>query len=193
MTLTHKLDDIYKLGSAEPQECAWNFGKVFARDMKSGLEHLCIAASDDQSHLLETLLEHMPQPMWILYVLVVPRGEGEAGRYQSTEPITRHEARAFLSRFRNYLETDGRHNLWIKSEDGPALLVFDRHDLIYGYGPIDEWTGDLQKLGWIEVERKDISLPDPHSHHYHAIFDDDAREVLSYTQWQHSPLQEQDY
>jgi hypothetical protein len=142
--------------------------------------------------MLGALLEQMPEPLWVLYVLIVPRGEGEAGRYQSAEPLTLTEARAFLNRFRNYFEADGRHNIWLKSEDGPALLVCDRHDLIYGYGPIDQWADALQKLGWTEVERKAISLPDPHSHHYHAIFDDDAQKVLSFLQWQHSPLREQD-
>jgi len=192
MMTTAKLDDIYKLGSAEPHESACTFDKVFARDLKAGSPQLCIASSGNQIDLLETLLEHMPEPMWLLYVLVVPRGEGGNGRYQSTEPQSRQEIQAFLGRFRNYLEADGRHNIWLKSEKGPALLVFDRHNLIYAYGPIDEWAKALLELGWSEVERKAISLPDPHSHHYHAIFDDDAREVLSYMQWQHSPLREQD-
>jgi hypothetical protein len=134
----------------------------------------------------------MPEPLWILYVLIVPRGEGQAGRYQSAEFFTRSDIAVFLDRFRNYFESDARHHLWLKSEDGPELLVYDSHGLIFAYGPVDGWADELLQMGWKEVEEGSIILPNPHQHHYHEIFDDDARQVLSSMKWVHSPLREQD-
>jgi len=188
-----QLDDLYKFGMVSPHEAAWTPGKVFAHDERGAVPHLCIAAGDEQVQLIETLLENMPEPFWLLYVLVVGRGEGQPGRYQASEPLTREQLKLFLKRFRNFLEHDGRHNIWVKSESGPALLVLDRHDLVYAYDLEDGWSDALRRMGWVEVDRDGITLPDPHVHHYHAIFDDEARDILATMQWNWSPLREQDY
>jgi hypothetical protein len=187
------LEELYKIGMTSPQAKAWSPGKVFARDERDAVKHLRIAAESEQVQLIETLVEKMQEPFWLLYVLVVPRGEGQPGRYQAPEPLTRKQVKAFLTRFRNFLEADGRQNLWIKSESGRGLLVWDRHNLVYAYDLENEWSEKLQGMGWIEVNRDAIALPDPHEHHYHAIFDDDARDVLAAMQWDYSPLREQDY
>lgn len=182
----------YKFGIATPEERPWLPGKVFGRDTRGSVRCLRIAATENQVQLLDTLINKMPAPFWLLYVLVVPRGEGQPGRYQSSEPITNESLNAFFARFRNFLEADGRHNIWIKFESGPALLVWDRHDLIYAYGFEEEWATDLLRAGWTEVDPAAISLPDPHAHHYHAIFDDDSREILATMNWNYGPLREQD-
>jgi hypothetical protein len=193
MTVMNKLDEFYKFGTAEPDQRPRDMRKVFSREVKDGAAELCIAAGVDLVALIETLLEEMPEPFWLLYVLVVSRGEGREGRYQSSEPVTLEEAKAFLDRFRHFVEKDGRHNIWFKSESGPALIVCDRHDLVFCYGLADTWVPILRKRGWSQVEKNEMASPDPHAHHYHAIFDDDARDVLAYMEWQHSPLREQDY
>ncbi len=83
------------------------------------------------------LLEVSPEPFCILYVLTIPRSEERPGRYESA-PVSREEARQFLSRFREFFENDARHHIWIKSIDGPDLLVYDKHNVIYAYGPLRE-------------------------------------------------------
>ena len=188
MASTVELEGIYKLGDGAPQERAWSSAKLFAREGS----RLRIASSERQTDLLKALIEKMPDSMWLLYELVVPRGEGDPGRYQSHEPLGRDEVTAFLERFKNYLDVDGRHNLWLKAELGPELLVSDRHNLVYAYGALDEWARTLVRLGWTESDLEALSLPDPHSHHYHAIFDDDAQQVLSSMEWDYSPLRQQD-
>ena len=188
-----RLDDLYKFGTASPQEVVWMPGKVFARDERGGLPHLRIAVEGQQVRLIEALMDSMPEPFWLLYVLVVPRGEGQAGRYQASEPLTREQVRSFLERFRNLIELDGRHNVWLKSDSGPALLVLDRHNLVYAYDLGDNSVETLQQMGWVEVDRAAIALPDPHAHHYHAMFDDEARDILATMQWNWTPLREQDY
>jgi hypothetical protein len=188
-----QLDELYKFGAAEPDEQPWSPGRVFSRGVTGGTMQITISASVDQVGLLETLLTQMPEPFWLLYVLVVSRGEGHEGRYQSSEPVTLRQATEFLNRYKHFMEMDGRHNVWFKSDSGPGLLVLDRHNLIYGYGLVDEWADTLQKMGWREVEQSQLTLPDPHAHHYHAIFDDDANDILSFTEWELSGLREQDY
>ena len=79
----------------------------------------------------------MPEPFFVLYVLVVSRKEeNETARYQSGE-VSRAEVQAFLERFEDYLENDGRHHIWIHSPESSATLVYDNHDVIYCYGPLE--------------------------------------------------------
>jgi len=191
MSTAKQIETIYKVGYAEPEARAFTFENVFARERRADVPLLVVAAKSNQVQL-KALIERMPEPLWILYVLIVPRGEDQAGRYQSAESFTRSDIAGFLDRFRNYFESDARHHLWLKSEDGPALLVYDSHGLIFAYGPVDCWADELLQMGWQEVEEGSIILPNPHQHHYHEIFDDDARQVLSSMEWVHSPLREQD-
>jgi len=91
--------------------------------------------------LLRELLALLPEPLWVLYVLVTPRTEAAAGRYQSATPHTRIEVLALLDRFENYFASDGRHNLWLAAPPA-GQLVLDRHDVIYAYGRLRKlWRG----------------------------------------------------
>jgi hypothetical protein len=101
----------------------------------------------------------MQDPMWLLYVLVVPRGEAEAGRYQTRDPQSRKQVRRFLREFGNSLETDGRHKLCIRSVNDGSMLVYDQHNLVYAYGHTEEWKLLLRQSGMREVEPKSINVP----------------------------------
>lgn len=120
------------------------------------------------------------------------RGGGEAGRYQSSEPQSREQVRVFLGEFGNFLETDGRRNLWIRSVADGARLVYDRHNLIYASGHLEEWKLLLRQIGMKEVAAAAIKVPVPHSHHYHKFFDQEEHRLLSYMLWHQSSLREQD-
>ena len=192
MTAFSQCESVYKVGYVEPDAREFRFDDVFSREDRKGTPLLWVGTAGSEIEVLKKLLQRMPEPFWILYVLVVSRGEGEPGRYQSAQSLLRVDVEEFLNLYSNFLESDARHNVWIKSEEGPALLVLDAHGLIYCYGPVDEWADELLRSGWQEVPRGSIRLPDPHQHHYHEIFDDDARRVLKDTEWIHSPLQEQD-
>lgn len=190
---TATVDPLYRFGTPYPDEQRIAYGNVFAREARKGTPLLRIAADKDQMRLLELLMEDMSEPFWLLYVLLVPRAdEGPAGRYQSEQEFTKAEVSSFLDTFRQFLECDGRQALWIKSSEGPDLLVFDQHNLIFAYGSLDQWTRRLISLGWKEVASDDLQIPAPHMHHYHGIFDDDARRLLKDLNWIHSPLREDD-
>jgi hypothetical protein len=175
-----------------PEDCPWTYQNVWATEELSGAKRLVIAPKSGTADILERLIEIMPEPFWLLYVLVVPRGEGDAGRYQSSEPQTREQVRQFLHEFHTFLETDGRQNLWISSESGSAMLIYDRHGLMYGYGPVDDWQNILKQIGLSEVPSASINIPEPHSHHYHPSLDAEASRLLAYLEWHHTPLRDQD-
>lgn len=183
---------IYKFGDGMPEDRPWTYQNEWAAEEMSGTKRLVVAPESGTLKILERLVEIMPEPFWLLYVLVVPRGEGDAGRYQSSEPQTREQVRRFLLEFQAFLETDGRQNLWVRSGSSSATLVSDRHGLIYGYGLLQDWVAILKQTGLIEVPSASIKIPDPHSHHYHASFDAEASRLLAYLEWHHTPLRDQD-
>jgi hypothetical protein len=181
----------YKLGICEPEDREWNYGNVWATEItRGGGNRLVIAPATGQINILEAFLEAMTGPLWMLYVLVVPRGQGEPGRYQSPEPQSEGSIRTFLQEFSDFLQKDGRHNVWIASESGSEMLIYDRHNVIYGYGPLSSWRHALAAKGFSEVPN--VFFPSPHSHHYHPSFDLEEERLLSYWDWQRTPLTQSD-
>jgi hypothetical protein len=136
------------------------------------------------------LLRVMPEPFWILYVLTVPRGGSQDGRYQSANALLRQQAQEFLIRFDQFLENDGRHHVWVKAVSGSDLLIYDKHNVIYAYGRLAEFEAVLSDRGLTKVEA--VRFPSPHTHKYNASFDQDERDVLRYWNWKQSPLQDSD-
>lgn len=109
----------YKFGTTAPEDKEWAYGNVWAtEEITGGGSRLVIGAAQRQIETLIELLKDMAGPFWLLYVLVVSRGRGELGRYQSPEPQTGAAVEAFLNAFQEFLESDGRHNVWIASESG---------------------------------------------------------------------------
>jgi hypothetical protein len=184
------MQDDYKFGILNPDDQPYCYLNVWATEETSGGSRLVIAPGNDQVGVLLRLMEVMPEPFGLLYVLVVPRGEGEPGHYQSPEPQTRHAVARFLGEFKTFLENDGRHHLWIASTSSPAMLVYDRHNLIYSYGPLEEFRTILSEIGLKATSS--IQIPDPHAHHYHQRFDEDGNRMLAYWDWHYTPLHEAD-
>jgi hypothetical protein len=181
---------LIKLGDT-CEEQAFVHGDVYEVQQTSGPPRLCIGASGGHIDLLIELAESWGRPeVAVLYVLVVGIGAPE-GRYQSPWPLPSEDAAAFCRRFRAFLESDGRHHLWLASPHDavPPMLVYDRHNRIYAYGDLDAYTTILQARG---MQPGTVHLPSPHTHYYHREFDDDARALLSHWEWLHSPLREQD-
>jgi hypothetical protein len=186
------LGALYKIGNPTPEDHPWSFGDTWAVENVRDMQRLVIAPKADHVRLIKRFAKAMPEPMWLLYVLVVPRGTDKAGRYQSRESQSREQVELFLNQFSTFLESDGRHNLWIRSVSGSAMLVYDRHNLIYGYGHLEQWKTMLQQFGMSEGPITSIQIPNPHSHHYHAEFDAEELRILSYWDWHCTPLLEED-
>jgi hypothetical protein len=181
----------YKFGTPEPEDREWTYGNVWAtEETTGGGTRLVIAPAQGQTGILAALLKDMPGAFWVLYVLVISRGRGEPGRYQSPEAQTESAVGKFLYEFSDFLENDARHNLWIASESGPEMLIYDRHNVIYAYGPSASWKLALAAKGFSEVSA--IRFPSPHSHHYHQSLDSEEDRLLGYWDWHRTPLKSSD-
>jgi len=150
----------------------------------SGPDRLVIAPRSDYAQLLARLAERLEPPFLLLYVLVVPRGGGEPGRYQSDYSFSLPQLQHFLSDYSEFLEKDARHNLWVRSDEG--LLVYDRHNVIYAYGPLERFVAVLESAGL--TESNEVRFPSPHAHHYDPKFDADEKRILHNEDWTISPL-----
>jgi hypothetical protein len=166
-----------------------SFSPVFTIEALSAEKYRLVAGvPDGDSSVLLKLAECLAPPFFVLYVLHTPRGEGEAGRYQSPE-LDLAPLKALISRFSAFLAADARFDLWIHSPQSNGTLVWDRHNLIYGYGPTKAFSEALSALGFSEGMP---IVPGPHRHHYREEFDDEASALLSEFRWQYSPLRPED-
>ena len=180
----------WKLGTVRSgKDVAWNCEPSYARQVVGGVERLVIAPGAAPIGLLRALLPLLPEPLWVLYVLITPRTDAPAGRYQSATPHTRQEVLAMLDRFENYFAYDGRHNLWLAAPPA-GQLVLDRHEVIYAYGPTAEIISQVKEKEFAEVDM--IRVPVPHSHHFHEELDVDEHAILTHWEWMQSELQETD-
>jgi hypothetical protein len=185
------MDNRYKFGTPHPEDHAWEYSNVWAKqETTGGGSRLVIAPAANQIDILVRLTGVLSGPLWLLYVLVVPRGGGEPGRYQIPDPQDGEVIRSVLKEFKPFLELDGRHNVWIASESGSEQLIYDRHNVNYAYGPESKWHPILSQAGLTEAAS--ISLPFPHSHHYHQSFDGEEQRILASQDWRHTPLQSSD-
>lgn len=184
------MDETYKFGWIPKEQCRYEYPDIFAFEQTSGPERLVIAPSTNHISILIDLLQPLSEPLGILYILVVPRGGSETGRYQTADPISKQQAEELLKTFRAYLENDGRNDIWVASMSGPGQLVYDRHNVIYAYGPLPEYEKVLLELGLKKAEF--VRFPAPHIHNYHEAFDEDELSLLRYWSWKRSPLRETD-
>lgn len=157
----------------------WNIEKF------SGTERLIIAPESGQIDLIIELSQILPEPFGILYVLGVPRGGNEEGRYQNKQPVSRAEMEAFLNNFREFFENDARHHIWIVSLPSKSMFVYDKHNVIYAYGELEKFK---QILIENDLTQSDVIFPEPHIHSYNPKFDADETRVLTYAEWIKFPL-----
>lgn len=181
---------MYKFGSPEPEDHEWRYEDVWAVEETTGGSRLVISCLQEQTNVFAALLKAMVGPFWVLYVLVVSRGRGEQGRYQSAEPQSASAVDTFVKQFSTLFEKDGRHNLWVASESGSGMLIYDRHNVMYAYGPLAAFKLILAERGLTEVPT--VRVPSPHVHHYHQELDTEEDRLLSYWAWHRTPSKESD-
>jgi len=156
--------------------------------MSSGGARLVVGVPAGDPGFLLALLKELHGPLFILYVLHTPRGEAAPGRYQSPE-VSVAQAEQFILQFGSFLTADARFDLWVHSPALNGTLVWDRHNQLYCYGPLVQFTAALSSLGFNEQPLPDFG---PHIHHYRSEFDDQAQKILQYFQWSFSPLRPED-
>ncbi len=138
--------------------------------------------------LFARLVECLEPPYFLLYVLHTPRGEAEAGRYESP-PVSIEQFREFVNQFGSYISADARFDVWAHSSAEQATVVLDRHNQLFAYGPIEKFMSTLKSYGFSEG-LVDVSFP--HQHHYRQEFDERAAAVLDAFEWAYSPLRTED-
>ena len=138
--------------------------------------------------LFKAMLALLQGPVRLLYVLHTPRGEAAPGRYESPA-LSLEEATHFIERFADFLAADGRFDLWAHSATDRATVVWDRHDQLFCYGPVDRFASRLRELGF---SAGNVDIPAPHRHHYHKDMDTLAAGVMCAFEWHHSPLKPED-
>jgi hypothetical protein len=159
------------------------------RTMSTGAPRIVVSVPNDQADLLRRLAELLLPPYYVLYILHTPRGEGEEGRYQSTE-LSAQELNDLLSKYATFFSSDGRHDLWVYSPSSGHTLVWDRHNLLFAEGqPLDNVREALVGLGFKEGLVEPLGA---HIHHYRAEFDNDAANLLSEIDWHRTPLRKED-
>jgi hypothetical protein len=153
---------------------------VYWREQTSGPERLVLAPALSRIDLMRALSRAVDQDAYVLYVLRVPRRGHRQGRYQSPGVLDQQSRDEFLYEFGEYLDRDGRHQLWIGTPENSALIVWDEHQWIYCYGDLDAFER-VARQAHLAPGRAEI--PVPHSHCYHNLFDDTEDEMIGRYDW----------
>jgi hypothetical protein len=181
----------YKIGAllADGTFSEFRHPDVYDIEQTTGPTRLVIAPSGNHVQLLLELARCWQGSYYLLYVLRMSGAGHEAGRYQSPHLLDVGELAVFLSQYRDFLEGDCRHALWIGSPGGEGTLVYDHHNVLFGYGPLEAYKRVLDRRG---LRRGSVRIPNPHSHPYHADYDAMERRLLAQWDWIHSPLRDGD-
>jgi hypothetical protein len=151
-------------------------------------ERITAGVSNRGTVIFARMVECLEPPYHLLYVLHTPRGEGPPGRYQSPA-LSLADVKAFLTQFDPFFSADARFDLWAHSPGDHGTIVWDRHDMLFAYGPLERYTTVLLSLGFMTGKP---SVPAPHEHHYRAEFDPLAKHLLTVFNWSYSPLRPED-
>jgi hypothetical protein len=156
--------------------------------LDGGIKRLVVALPLELKDILVDFFKSISGPYFVLYVLHTSRGEGDNGRYQSPA-LTAQDLDDFLSKYIDYLTLDSRFDLWVHSPNTGATFVYDRHSILYCYGPEEPYQKVLERYSFSEGKP---TLDFPHVHYYHSELDLMAKNILSEYDWSWAPLQAQD-
>jgi hypothetical protein len=175
---------------AGEKDASHQYHNVFERQrLADRQERLRIGPSRGHVDLMVELVECLPEPLRLLYILIEPHGDRHRpGRYEAASGMSFEETEAFLREFGDFLQSDGRHHLWVASP-GHGTVIYDRHDMLYAYGPLDRFVSVLRANG---LHEGPLVIPVPHRHGHHSEFDEAETRLLSRLQWIQSPLRDGD-
>jgi hypothetical protein len=181
----HSVDELRRPGATGGDWVDHSHPPIFTRRKYSdGTTSIVATAPNGDALVFRRLVGCVQPPYILLYLLYAPRGEAEAGRYLS-ESLDGEATNRVLDRFAAFLGGDGRHDFWLRSPSDNAMVVWDRHNLVHAYGPIDRYSEALTGLRFTEGEPQ---IPSPHAHEYREEFDADSRALLGAVRWHHTPL-----
>jgi len=138
----------------------------FAEEPTTGPPRLVISCSRSPLATVKRLAAVLDGPFLLLWILHTPGTAVARGRYQSP-PLSKEDLDALLTEFGAFFEGDARGDVWLHTNT-PATVVYECHDLIYAYGPLDQFAQTLTDAGFSKGRP---SIPAPHAHVYHHEFD----------------------
>jgi hypothetical protein len=153
-------EPLFKLGSVFGETIVrYRYSNAFQVEPTTGASRLRISVEEAPLSLLWKLADLLTPPFFVLYILHTSRCDSQIGRYQS--PAVQFEAvNDFMTEFCEFLTEDARHDLWLHSPASEATLVLDRHDLIFAYGPLEQFRAVL-KGGYEEARVSGPLIPMP--------------------------------
>ena len=167
----------------------FHHANTFAREKTTGgPERVRIGPRGGQRYLFEHLANILGPSYKLLYLLHTTHTNASLGRYQSPW-LDEAQLKTFLDRFAQFITEDARHDLWMLGGSGEGQLVWDRHDIVYAYGPIDKYVTHLEAAGFREGWP---TAPDVHAHCYNEEWDDTERAILKYFDWERTDLRPED-
>jgi len=168
-------------GTFEPQAAPRHYQRL------AGPWGDCVAlgAAAEPIRLLLEFARYLSGPFAVLYLLPEPHGAHRPGRYQSPFPLGRRKVVEFCERFESFLGRDGRHAVWIMTGDCAERLIYDRHEMIFAYGPLEEFERTLAVAGYTPAK---IKIPLLRNHHGQADLDPELDRLLDWWPWIRCPL-----
>ena len=176
-------------GSDQDNSVPYDYGNQWHRETHDSWSRITIGPTSRHIALLLELVKVLPPPYGILWILVHPSSGLNPGRYQSPLIEELEDLELLLWRYQEFFEQDGRHHIWVMSPHTGAQLIYDNHNLIYAYGPLDDFASVLQSEGLTEVDCP-ILIPSPHGHNYNPGNASTEDEFFAELEWQHFPLVE---
>jgi hypothetical protein len=161
--------------SVQVADTPFRYPEIWARQLtpETGVARLCIGGGEDPVKLLVTLAQALTEPLFVL--ALIDASTGQTGKYESGA-MTYPDVAAFFDEFGRLFAAHGRAEAWVGSTQDSGLVVLDEHDLLYAYGPLDEFEAILPdrgyKAGFPEV-------PVPHAH----ALDVELAEQLRFREW----------
>ena len=159
----------------------------FAEEPTTAEPRLVISCSGSPLAVVKRLAAVLEGPFLLLWILHTSRAGVARGRYQSP-PLSKEDLEALLAEFGAFFEGDARGDVWLHTKT-PATVVYECHDLIYAYGPLDQFARTLTDAGFSNGRP---SIPAPHAHRYHAEFDRAETNLAAALDWSYTPLQPDD-
>ena len=182
---------MHKLGA--PGENGWDDDAIehvhpAIYEVRQDRQRLYAGVPFGNPFIFQALTLSLQPPYILLYVLHTPRGEADPGRYQSP-PLSEQEFKTFMQIYGPYLGSDGRFDVWARSHEDNATIVWDRHNFLFAYEPVDNFIRIMSALNF---SQGDVPKLDNHVHHYRDECDADAAAILTALDWQWSPLRPED-
>ena len=152
-------------------------------------DRVTVASESNQIELALEIVKGFELPLRVIYMLFRPGNESiERGRYHCPGLLEYEDVEIFCNKFREYFETDGRHHLWIFSDNDKGIkqfLIYDNHRLLQVFDDAARIKAILEKKNFREEE---IDVPEPHIHLSSSDNDVFERELIDYWSWVHSPF-----